>query len=285
MGAAALARRLSRHRTAILCYHNIVPDEAYVCGERLLHTPLSRFRQDLEILQHTHDIISLDDFALGRVGSSRKPSCCITFDDAYVGCIQLALPELRARSIPSTVFVAPGILGRECCWWDGAADADGHIPSQTRNECLDQLRGQHSVIEAQWPTFRRSLPRWWHIATEAELRDSCGPDILFGGHTWSHGNVMCMNDEELHHELESSAHWIESRFGRSSRRWLAYPYGLFNERAVHAAAKAGYSLAFTLEHHMACAGTDAPLTTPRIPIVNGLTSRGFVARVSGLGRL
>ena len=81
----------------VLYYHSIRP------GER------GRFAQQLDvILRHSQpvDVTGAIDFRPGVHYAG------VTFDDAFENFIDQALPELRKRNVPSTMFVISGALGK-----------------------------------------------------------------------------------------------------------------------------------------------------------------------------
>jgi len=95
--ARALFRGPARSRCMVLYYHSIRP------GER------GRFAQQLDvILRHSQpvDVTGAIDFRPGVHYAG------VTFDDAFENFIDQALPELRKRNVPSTMFVISGALGK-----------------------------------------------------------------------------------------------------------------------------------------------------------------------------
>src|SRR5678816_2862632 len=86
-GLPVLGRRRRRGDTLVLAYHNVVPDGAEAFGDRSLHLPLSRLRQQLAALEATHEVVSLDE--LETPARTERPRAAITFDDAYAGALHL----------------------------------------------------------------------------------------------------------------------------------------------------------------------------------------------------
>lgn len=58
----------------------------------------------------------LDRLPADRVGTpeqlDRQGAVLLTFDDIFASAYRYALPELRRRALPYTVFIAPGLLGQ-----------------------------------------------------------------------------------------------------------------------------------------------------------------------------
>lgn len=284
-GAAALAARRRRGSTLVLAYHNIVPDDAPPTGDRSLHLPLTQFRSQLDRLQETHEVVDLSSIRDGGAVSG-KPRVCITFDDAYHGALALALPELARRQLPATVFVAPGLLGNQGCWWDLLAAADGTgLPQSVREHVLDALGGDGAAA-VEWARSQglapARLPSYAVIATEGELRAAAAlPGTTLGAHTWSHCNLAKVNDAAFETEFVKPLDWLRERFERVLP-WLAYPYGRSTLGTADIAARAGYRSALRIEGGWVPAGSTKAFTLPRLNVPSGLSLEGFILRVSGL---
>src|SRR5579862_5104874 len=107
-----------RHgRTLVLAYHNVLPDTAEPTGDRSLHLPRARFAEQLDVLADWCDVVPLAT-VLGRAPATGRPRVAITFDDGYRGALTVGAAELRARSLPATMFISPGLVGGDGFWWD-----------------------------------------------------------------------------------------------------------------------------------------------------------------------
>jgi peptidoglycan/xylan/chitin deacetylase (PgdA/CDA1 family) len=284
-GTARRARLRYRSRTAILAYHNVVPDTEIRVGDRSLHLARSDFAGQLDRLMTTHRVISLPKM-LATPGGDGGPAAVITFDDAYRGVFQVALPELKRRGLPATVFVAPGLLGDQAFWWDLFADPEsGRVPPEIRRRALEEHRGQHERIMADEGPGRAELPALFRSATEAEVAESLAyPGLTIGSHTWSHPNLTRLASDELVRELERSWAWLRGRFARVVSA-VAYPYGLVSADVEEAAARVhgyGFGLQGGLctRHQV----TAESLYLPRVNIPAGVSLKGFELRTTGVLR-
>jgi len=274
---AAAGRRRLRGRTIVLAWHDVVPDTAPAAGDRSLHLPFSRFRAQLDRLAATHDVVPLAAIHAPR----GRPRAAITFDDAYVGAVSLALPELVRRGLPATVFVTAGRLG-STFWWDRYAGPDG-LDDSLRAECLGRFVGDEARIgeratQASWPAA--GLAPHLRSATEAELRAAARlPGVSLGAHTWTHPSLPACDDARLREELVRPLAWLRERF-EGTVPWLAYPYGHADARVAAAAAAAGYAGAFLVSGGYLRPGT-APHLLPRFNVPAGLSADGFAARLAG----
>ena len=278
---AALARRMRVGQALVLAYHNVIPDDAPRGGDASLHVPRSQFAAQLDALADCCDVVSLAE--LGAPARGGRPRAVVTFDDAYVGALTIALDELSARGLPATVFVAPGILGAPDTWWDRLAGTDGLAP-EVRDAALVDARGRDEEVRTGVLSSLTGSPPAAHrrIGTEAELVAAAArPGVTLAAHSWSHPNLTRMGPGELEPELARPLEWLRERFV-GVLPWLAYPYGLADRRVEAASAAAGYEGAVLIRGGWSRPGSERPTAVPRLNIPAGLSLRGFRLRASGV---
>ncbi len=277
-GVAAAARKLRRDHVAILAYHNVVPDHEAGPGDASLHLPLSRFLAQLDALQETHDFV---DLPTAIAGGGDRIRATVTFDDAYRGAVRLALPELRKRGIPATVFVCPGLLDEPGLWWDETAEA-GRLTPDARARAMYEHRGELDAVR-QWAFGRErppTLPDTFGVASEAELLDQVRDGIAVGGHAWAHACLPALATDVLRADLDRTLEWLRSYPGPTVP-WLALPYGEGTPDVAAAALDVGYEGVLEIRGGL-CGFPPDPAAIPRINVPAGLSSRGLVLRASGV---
>lgn len=283
-GLATLLRRRLRGRAVVLAYHNVVPTGERLSGESSLHLPQRQFARHLDLIASAARVVPLDSLF---EESAPLDECrvAITFDDAYHGALTAGIEELRRRSMPGTVFVAPGLLGRDT-WWDhlGAANA-GVIPDDTRHYAVEDLRGDRDAVlswfasAAPMNTSPAALPR---IGTESELAIAAGePGVTIGVHSWSHRNLSVLSEGELDTELASSLAWLQERYA-TTIPWLTYPYGLATPTVERAAERARLRGAFLVNGGWMSEHLVRSHTLPRMNIPAGLSPNGLALRLCGI---
>ena len=282
-GAASVARRRRRNDVLVLAYHDVLAPGQRASGDRSLHLNHAQFAAQLDALVTTHDVVPLESTHRDNPRST-KPRIAITFDDAYRSAIEVAVPELVARGMSATIFVAPDLLGRTP-WWDVLADdALGAVPQAARERALTDCRGeQSSILPASMSGAIGSENR---IATEAELTACAAlPGITIGSHSWSHANLAALPAEALAGELARSRDWLSARYA-SYIPWVAYPYGLFTASVERSAAEAGYAGALRVDGGWMTPGAhDRPWAIPRFNVPAGLSTDGFRLRLAGIGKM
>jgi len=283
-GLPRLARAAHRRDALVLAYHNVVPDGERLLGDRSLHLPRRAFAGHLDALARSHDIVPLDDIEQPAAGA--RPRAAITFDDAYRGALTVGLEELARRGLPSTVFVAPGILGDQTLWWDALAGSGaGGLDPALRERALTECRGRGDAVLELASRLGRStvaVPPWARTATEAELGSAVQAGMRVASHSWSHANLAALAGDELAHEMDAPASWLTQRFAAAYVPYLAYPYGLTSPEAESAAGRAGYRRAFRVSGGYLRSAANEPLACPRLNVPAGISRAGFVLKAAGI---
>jgi peptidoglycan/xylan/chitin deacetylase (PgdA/CDA1 family) len=268
-----------RDRALILCYHNVVRDDAAPTGDASLHCPLDRFTRHMEWLDAHYDCLPLEEVVV-RLESGRalRGIASITFDDAYAGVFAHALPVLRALDLTATVFpVAGACEARTPFWWDEVAGAP---PRATRVRWLEDLRGDGAAISATAVLAERApsddlLPADW-----CTIRRAAAAGVALGAHTVTHRSLPCLSDDDLGFELEVGRDRIAAHTGVRPR-CFAYPYGLWDPRVRSAVRAAGYRAALTLDYGSNGPGQDL-WALKRISVPAGISLAAFETWSAGL---
>lgn len=285
-GPARIASRTHRARTIVLAYHNVVPDGGSADGDRSLHLPLARFRAHLDVIQRWCTVAAIDQVL--AASKSDRARVIITFDDAYRGAVRLALPELRRRGLPATIFVPPAYVPDHTFWWDDVARLHpAAFPGAMRDRALIEWRGRDDVIRAQVSGANRSATSsadYLGCASLPELTDATSEDITVGSHTWSHPNLAAATADELLGELQRPLAWLREHLPGAAVPWLSYPYGLQSPAVRAAALRCDYAGAFLVDGGWLPRERLDPFALPRFNVPAGLSADGLALRLSGLLR-
>lgn len=190
--------------------------------------PLSQrraFARQMDVLLSCSEPLAADNRSPMPSG---KRYAAVTFDDAFRNILSSALPELKARKIPSTIFVAPGLLGRT--WHDDSAQsaADREIMSE------EELKG-----------------------IEPKL-------VRIGSHSFSHPSMVHLTPSEAKTELIESCQALQ-RLLDCPVTLFSFPYGAFNRNLVEWAREAGYERVFTVLPYLAFSDP-AEFVSPRVRV-------------------
>ena len=298
-----LERRMRRGVT-VLMYHRILPEEeARKYPLTSLAMPASHFRQQVEWLQASCEVVTVSE-ALASLGEPpRRPRVAITFDDGYLDNAKIAAPILEACGVRGTFYVTTEFVdGSGPLWFDRAASLllrvpqraarvlAGHLPASPLPALEDGVRALGSWLEVMKdlePSERAELlEAMGHDAAEqSEASDEArapGPathpepmapaDVHelarrgheVGSHTRTHAILTQLSGADLEAELRGSRQRVADWLGRPPAG-LAYPNGDFSPRVVAAARSAGYEHAVTTVPGLATRETD-PFHVPRLDV-------------------
>jgi peptidoglycan/xylan/chitin deacetylase (PgdA/CDA1 family) len=271
----------------IVGYHAVTPAPLLPA----IHISLPAFREQVEFLAQSYSVIPLEEFVKRRTaGRSLRGCAAITFDDAYTGVRDLALPILEQHALPATVFVASDYSATGTrYWWDRLGwIALRASPAVTREVMLavtgdpaaDQHRILHSVISRSEGRLALDL-RAVVEAAEQELDqvplrplDEAGLAELgrsalidFGCHTMSHPALPRLSVEDQLREIRGCNEWMLPRLPRV-RPFVAYPFGLYSPGTLEAMRSAGMQAGFSLAGR-AATSRFSPLSCPRIGLAEG----------------
>ncbi len=194
-------------RFLILMYHMIREPEdrreaRYAC-------PPGRFRSHLEALKRWgFEPVSLDRIArhLHEDAPLPEKAVAVTLDDGFADNYHDAFPILQELSVPATVFLATGHLGKTNAWM------------------------------RDWP--QHPMLNW------EQIREMHRHGIDFGGHTVTHCHLDQVPEPQARAEIGDCKRVIEDRLG-SPCHHFAYPYGRFDDTAVEIVRENGYRSACT----------------------------------------
>lgn len=274
------ARRRRVNRATIFCFHDVSADvRSAARGERSLHVPAGEFAEYARWIAAAYSVIPLRELVARHAsGRALHGTACLTFDDAYEGVLEHALPVTRALGVPVTIFaVAQASRDRTGFWWDALADA-GALTAAERERCLTGRRGDGALVHAEHP--RLGDPRTWtpRAAGWDALRAVAGDAVSIEAHTLHHCNLASLEPFALQAELARAP--FEAELGVAPAL-VSYPYGLVNDLVVRAAAHEGYVAGVTMAFGQAGRG-DHALALPRVNVPAGISMDALECRAAGL---
>ena len=249
-------------RIVILAYHEVEPDGIPPHGtvprgiavmpssdEMQRYTSSTEaFSQQLDALaQHGYTVVSMADvadFLSGKRTTLPARSAVITVDDGWRSVKTTMAPELARRSMPFTAFVYPRVI-----------DAHDHHPFNLTWDDVAALSKSGVDIESHAFTHP-FLSR----ARHAELSDAAYAAWLAKELADSRSSIAAHTKKEV--------------------RFLAFPYGDYDEGVLAATRAAGYAAAVTTSRGLA-SRTSNPLTLPRYLIHHDTTLAEFEGWLEG----
>ncbi len=280
MRAPQMLRRL-RPGAPVFCFHNVVPMADAGVGDASLHMETSAFQAVVDWMRSSYEVVPLREIA-ERARSDRALGglAAITFDDAYRGTLDHALPVLAAAGLPSTLFVVSGFSDDPAfTWWDVLA-ARGALDDERRNRELSVHRGLADEILSDTGAAPVDLPEVLLPAPWERIVRATGNGVELGSHTVRHANLSALGGEELEQEVTRSRNEIRERTGQDPDA-VSYPYGLWNPEVLRSARQAGYRVGLTLGNRSVRGGED-PFGLPRINVPAGISPEALDCLAAGL---
>ena len=191
-------------RIVILMYHII--DRARSKQEAKYCCPPDRFEAQMRYLRESgQNLLSLDQIATAIQGRSAWPATGVgvTFDDGFRDTFRQALPVLTRYNIPVTMFLLADRIG-----------AHNH-----------------------WMTPRGFPER--ELMSESEMLEMQAAGVCIGSHTCSHPRLPQLDEANCMAEIKVSREKLQALTG-SAVNHFAYPFGLYDDKALTAVAAAGY---------------------------------------------
>lgn len=264
--------RLSGERLYRPMYHTVRGDEPLPHVEHLYPTlSRERFERDLDALLRQFDPVALDDlpdwlddaepdrqpgWKPGRKPGrqpgrrpGRRPGFFLTFDDGLREVLDVALPLLRAKGVPATVFVNSAFVDNRALFFRYLASAlvdhaERHPPTQATAEAVTVALGEPADADLRRvllgvPYARRAsldhaaellgfdtgefLSRQRPYLSVEQLMQMRSDGISIGAHSVDHPLYRDITlDEQLRQTRESCA-FVSSTFGQAGCTF-AFPF-------------------------------------------------------------
>jgi peptidoglycan/xylan/chitin deacetylase (PgdA/CDA1 family)/glycosyltransferase involved in cell wall biosynthesis len=208
----------------VLLYHNIAPADLATTEPSLTISPQQFEKQIRWLAKKGYSAIRPCDWlAWCQTGRAlpEKP-VLLTFDDAYAGVAEYALPVLTRYGFSAAVFVVTRQIGGMNEW----------------ERSIGRL-GTDRLMTANQIT-------WW-----------ASKGIEFGAHSRTHLDLTSLPEDQLAEEIDGSSQDLEAVV-RTRIVSFAYPYGSYNE-SVTQRTHSSFDLAFTCEEGLNYLRTDTCL--------------------------
>jgi peptidoglycan/xylan/chitin deacetylase (PgdA/CDA1 family) len=266
IGLFALSNWWTRDKLKILCYHGFAFADEAQFRPKLFITPTTFARRLDTLKRYGHHVIGLDE-AVDALYAKRLPqhALVITVDDGFHSFHQLALPLLRARLLPATVYVTSYYVRHavpvfrlvvQYMFWKSAATrlslrgrawhTDGEIDlrdASQRGAAVDSCvaYGEAAGTEEERVAICRTLGemlgvpyagiverRLLHLMTPAELASLHDAGVNVQLHTHRHSfpdNDETLAVREIEQNRAALSGWVAGPFNH-----FCYPSGVWDER-------------------------------------------------------
>jgi peptidoglycan/xylan/chitin deacetylase (PgdA/CDA1 family) len=287
--AGTVTASLGASSLLVLIYHRVLPARDPLLPDE---PDAAGFAAQLDVIGSLFNVLPLAE-AVRKLRAGQLPAraVCITFDDGYANNCEVALPILKSRGMPATVFVAPGFLSGGRMFNDTVIEALRRAPAEldlTRDGFgryeLPDAAARVRAITAILPVLKY-LPQAERIRRATMIAERVGADlpddlmmteeqvrrlhrggITIGAHTVNHPILANVDDATARREIVESKARLEQMIGAPVTSF-AYPNGGpardYTGRDVVLAREAGFEVAVSTAWGAATAAAD-PLQLPRI---------------------
>lgn len=213
----------------VLCYHAVEAG-----WDSPLAVDPAAFALQAEWLAAHRTVLPLSEAVRRLDASGRLPrgTAALTFDDGFASVHSRAWPVLARYRLPATLFVVAETLspaGRPVDW----VDTPPAYPMRTLS--VDEVLA---------------------------MRDG---GLAFGSHSYAHHDLTMLGFDRCVADLRDSRELLEDLLG-APVPYLAYPRGRHDATVRRAAARAGYTYAFSLPQTREPVG---PFAVPRVGVFAG----------------
>lgn len=213
-GTSGAAEDRSGPVVPVLLYHAVTPTPGSQIAPYAV--PPEEFARHMDaVVAAGCTAVPFGDLVSGSIPAARR-SVVITFDDGYADFAEFALPILRERSLPATMFLTTG-------WLAGGQNRE--------------------------PGPTDPMLSW------SQLPGLLAGGIELGAHSHSHPQMDTLTAAGLRAELVRPKDLLEDALGRPVDLF-AYPHGYNGERVRRAARNAGFRAAAAVRNAFHSPGED-----------------------------
>lgn len=232
----SLPRRVlgGRHRRFVFLYHDI-SDPGSPQYSSLYSTTVQNFQSQIDLIAKHFNLVSLEEvFAADTPGQQRLAS--ITFDDGFLSVKNDALPYLRGKGIPFSVFV--------------------------NSTAIKHNRLSNGVETSR--TADRKV-----FLDESDIKELVRQGILIGNHSSTHRVLASCDERGLQQEVLENKLYLEDLTATEIKH-LALPFGKrehYNAKVLDYCYSAGHQYVYTTNPTSFDPRRKERLI-PRLPILN-----------------
>jgi peptidoglycan/xylan/chitin deacetylase (PgdA/CDA1 family) len=276
----------------VLTFHRVL---TYAEFQRTCSLPgiVIRRRTFEKLTSHVAGRYAAVDFSQALEAPAGKLRVMFTLDDGWRDTFTNALPVMRARGIPATVFVCPGLVGRTLPFWPelvawllshasppvARTEVEPLIESlktyttEDRQQFIARLYELHAPVDA--PENGEDAYAGDRTVSWEDIREMDAAGASFGCHTHTHQILTTVPKQAARQEIRKSKSAIETALHRRCDLF-AYPNGNSSAATRRILAEEGFTAAFTTERGAWTSVSD-PMAIPRVNVceasVVGLTGR------------
>ncbi|HSS20764.1 MAG TPA: polysaccharide deacetylase family protein [Pyrinomonadaceae bacterium] len=217
IAAKVLSRRVltGPAKRFVFLYHDISEPDAPQYSP-LYSTLPNSFKTQIDLLAGSFKLVSLDEIVT-QASNNQERLASITFDDGFLSVKDEALPFLRSRGIPFSVFVNSMAIKHNQLF--NAPGGTGPAVALSEKAYLD----------------------------EAEIQQLTAAGVTIGSHSATHKVLAACDEATLKQEVLDNKLYLEDLTGNEVRH-LALPFGKrehYNEKVLDYCYSVGHNFVFS----------------------------------------
>lgn len=204
----------------ILLYHSVQDHAPGSFGPWAVGRKLFEDHMDM-LVEHGYTALSIEQLMKAKHEASLlgEKTVLVTFDDGFADFSSNAWPVMKARGIPTTLYVTAGVLDGRSSWLE------------------PQGAGQQPMLSA------------------ADVRELADEGVQIGAHSMTHPQLDCIDRELARDEIIQSKVTLEQIVGRSIDSF-AYPHGYHDRAVKKMVVEAGFTSAVAVRNALSHAHDD-----------------------------
>lgn len=192
---------------------------------------LEIFKQQIKYLyENNYRTLSMDEFYKWYIGKIEynKKTVVITIDDGNIETYYNALPVLKKYNFSATVFIIGNRVKENVNWTK--EEKNEHLTTQL----INKIKKEYPKLNIQSHTY----------GIHTRINDKF--------------KIYCINKKEMENDFE--------HMEKYNCKYIAYPFGQFNEEFIEIAKKKGYKLGFTFGIYSKASRSDNPYEIHRLKV-------------------
>ena len=187
------------------------------------------FENDIDFLLKYFQPISANDILLHTKGEKMitKPSFHLSFDDGMREVCDVALPVLKRKGIPATVFVNSAFVDNKDLFYRYKAALIADKNSSLKKEVLkinfSEKEKLDRIAQDLGIDFERFLKETKPYLTTKEIKILQENGFTIGAHSINHPNYQLISEKEQIRQTQESCRFVKENFGEKNL-FFAFPF-------------------------------------------------------------
>jgi len=210
-------------------YHVVSDDYLPYIAPLYKYRNLKEFENDIDFLLKYFEPVTANDIFLHTKGEKviTKPSFHLSFDDGMREVYEVALPILKQKGIPATVFVNSDFVDNKDLFYRYKAALIADNQPSLKKEVLKikylEREKLDSIAEDLGIDFDSFLKEKKPYLTTEEIKILQKNGFTIGAHSIDHPNYYLISEEEQIRQTLESCRFVKESFGEE-KSFFAFPF-------------------------------------------------------------